>query len=302
MKKLIGVLLALMIAATGFAFAENVAQPAKVAEGYLLISLESADEETRVLIGSGDGTDAFAAFASDDEAYSERFEDFWKTMALLEPALTLEGSIENLSFEPSLDNSLTAVTLNGVVVAQLKGLETFAIVSGEELPAVKEDCEVRIWAASSVTGSICPNCGQVDDGSAAHDEVLSVFCDQKHTKCMGDPVHQCDECGREYVCSKSNSHTECAVCGEAWCHKSEGDHVELECGHRGCEVFGEEEKHALCETCGEYLCDGEDHEHPAEEEGDSETGDAPEEDTDVDSGESDESTDEIPEGDVIIEA
>ena len=306
MKKLIGVMLALMIAVTGFAFAETTAQPVKTSEGYLLVCLEYGDQETLALIGSGDGIDAFNAFASDKVAYAERFEDFWKVMALLEPAVALNGSIENLSFESSLDNSMTMVTLNGVVVAQLEGLDSFAIVSGKELPVVKEGCDVRIWAEASVTGSVCPNCGEVDDGSDKHDDEISKFCDENHTKCMGDPIHHCDDCGRDYACSKSGSHTKCAVCGEPWCNKSEGDHVELECGHRGCEVYGEEDAHAKCEICGEYLCDGENHEHPEEqpdtEEGaGSETEGGSENGSDSETGDSGDEGAELPEGDVTVE-
>ena len=300
MKKFIGMMLALMLAVTGLALAETVAKPVETAEGYLLVRFEYADDESLALIGSGDGTDAFDAFASDDDTYAERFEDFWKTLSLLEPTLELQGSIANLGFESSLDHSLTMVTLNGVVVAQLKGLETFAIVSGEEQPTIDEDCTVRVWAKAGTGDSICPNCGQIHDGSAKHDTLISEFCDEGHTVCMGDPIHHCDECGKDYPCSKSNSHTTCAVCGRPWCDKSEGDHVELECGHRGCEVYGEEDEHAKCETCGGYLCDGEDHEHPDElpDEGDDTNSDVEngtEEDT------STESDAKIPEGEVTIE-
>lgn len=264
MKKLIGVMLALMIAVTGIALAENAAKPVETAEGYLLVSIDGANGETRALIGSGDGEDVFDAFTSIEDTYAERFDAFWKLMSMLQPALSLEGSIENMSFEPSLDNSRTAVTLNGVVVAQLEGLETFAFVSGKELPVVKEGCDVLVWAHGSVAATVCLNCGEPDDGSAKHSKVISAFCDEKHTECMGDPIHHCDECGKDYVCSKSNSHTECTVCGKPWCYKDEGNHAELECGHRGCEIYGAEDEHALCETCGEYLCNGKEHEHPEE--------------------------------------
>jgi len=281
MKKLIGVLLALMIAVTGFAFAEGSARLTEKADGYLLVQIENDAGRTLALIGSGDGKDAFDAFAPEDGGYSERFAGFWKVLSMLRPALSLEGSIENMSFEPALNNTAAVVMLNGVEVAQIDGREVFAIVSGKELPTFRQECKVNIWAEAGVTGSVCPNCGEVDDGSSKHDDVISVFCDEKHTLCMGDPEHHCDVCGKDYVCSKSGSHTECIVCGKAWCDKSEGDHATLECGHRGCEIYGNEDAHALCEICGEYVCSEEHTEHPDTEE-------------DADG--------EIPDGDVVVEA
>ena len=93
--------------------------------------------------------------------------------------------------------------------------------------------------------------------------MISEYCKEGHTLCMGDPEHYCDPdeggCGDYYPCSRSNSHTPCAKCGKLWCYKEHGDHKELACGHRGCEVYGEEEAHAQCAACGGYLCDGQDH-------------------------------------------
>lgn len=278
MKKLIGMILALMVAVTGLAFAETLALSPQPQEGYMLIRFETADQESLALIGAGDGTDAFDAFASDDSTYAERFEDFWKALSMLEPVQTLQATADDLGFESSLDGTLTMVTVNGTVVTRIDGLESFAILSGEGAPSIADGCDVNVWTASSnaatVVGSgsaICPRCGEIDDGSAKHDTLISQFCEDGHTECMGDPVHHCDECGRDYACSRSNSHTTCAKCGKAWCDKSEGDHAELACGHRGCEVYGEEDEHGLCFVCGEYLCNGEEHtvaecgEHHADE-------------------------------------
>lgn len=261
MKKMIGVILTLAVLLSGFALADTAAQPVEVAEHYMLISLQSADGGSLALIGSGDGSDAFAAFSSDAGTYQARFEDFWKKLSLLQPALELKGGAGALAFEPALDGSMTMVTLNGVVIARLQGLETFAILSGSGSPSVDDGCSVRLWTPNggAADEKICPRCGMIDDGSAKHDAVISQFCDEGHTECMGNPLHHCDVCGKDYVCSRSNSHTTCAKCGKAWCDKSEGDHTELPCGHRGCEVYGEAEKHGLCEICGKALCDGKDH-------------------------------------------
>lgn len=266
MKRLFRMILALVVAATGFAFAETLQSSAEPQEGYQLVRFETADGESLALIGAGDGTDAFETFASDDSTYAERFEDLWKALSMLEPVETFETTPEGLGFEPSLDGTLTMVTVDGKVVSRISGLKSFVILSGDGKPTVADGCEVNVWTASSnpatVVGSdtkICSHCGRIDDGSAEHDTLISSFCDEGHTECMGDPVHHCDACGRDYVCSRSNSHTTCAKCGKAWCDKSEGDHAELDCGHRGCEVYGEESAHALCAACGKYLCNGDDH-------------------------------------------
>lgn len=232
----------------------------------MLVRFETADGESLALFGAGDGTDAFEAFASNDSTYSERFEDFWKTLSMLEPVKTFQTAPGSLGFESSLDGTLTMVTVDGQVISRISGLKSFVILSGDGKPTVSDGCDVTVWTASSnqatVVGSnakICPRCGKIDDGSAAHDTLISSFCQQGHTECMGDPVHHCDACGRDYVCSRSNSHTTCAKCGKAWCDKSEGDHAEQDCGHRGCEIYGEESAHALCVACGKYKCDGGNH-------------------------------------------
>jgi len=261
MKKLIGIILALMIAATGFALADTAGTPVETAEGYLLICLKQADQDTLVLAGTGSGADVFDAFGAGTEDYSGQYEALWKALSLLKPSLTLEGSAANLCFEPGLAGKVTTITLNGVAVAQLEGLDTFAILTGTDRPFVRSDCDVRIWTSESTgaSGEICANCGEIDDGSSRHDVEISQFCADNHTLCMGDPIHRCETCGRSYACSTSGSHTPCAVCAKPWCDKSEGDHTALKCGHRGCAVYGNEDAHARCAICGGYLCDGKDH-------------------------------------------
>ena len=81
-----------------------------------------------------------------------------------------------------------------------------------------------------------------------------------HTQCLEPVMHECDECGRAYTCDYANSHVRCDVCGAFWCYKEHGDHTEAPCGHRYCQIYGDEDGHRLCESCGGYLCDGMDHE------------------------------------------
>ena len=221
----------------------------------------------------------------------ERLAAFERLAAALEPAITLDGGEEALAVSSTQQGGL-AFSVGLQTLVELEADEGFAIVTGsfaESAPSVAEGCEVRIWAAdgtrdygaSNTVGSsvnVCPHCGREDDGSAKHHTLISEFCEEGHTQCMGDPEHYCDPedggCGQYYTCSHSNSHTRCIKCGKLWCYKEHGDHKELACGHRGCEVYGEEEKHAQCAACGGYLCDGKDHAlaacgmHHATEEGD----------------------------------
>ena len=271
MKRLFGIVMALVIALSSIALAETVNQPVNPEDRYVLVRFEMDGEESFVLLGAGDGIEAFETFASEDELYAKRFESFWTTVSKMEPNVTVMGEMEEMSFESSLDGEQTVVSINGEAVAELDGLESFAIVSGslEEVKVVADDdCEVRIWTSEAVHGyvdgelqemNVCPNCGEFDDGSAKHHTVISAFCEAGHTQCMGDPIHHCDVCDRDYPCSKSNSHTTCIKCGKAWCYKEHGDHKELACGHRGCEVYGHEDEHAKCPGCDGYLCDGKDH-------------------------------------------
>ena len=260
MKKILGVILAMVVAVTGFAFAEGL--NAETESGYVLVRFRALSGESYALIGSGSGADAFEAFASDEDTYAERYADFWKTLSLLEPAKTLNAAFADLKIGVSEDGKNSVVSLNGETIVGIDGLESFAIVYGsDEMPAVDEACTLNLWTKDSgaAGGTICPNCGRIDDGSDAHDEVISPFCAEEHTECMGNPEHHCDECGRDYVCSKSNSHATCAKCGQPWCDKSNGDHTQPECGHRECEISADEAAHAQCAACEGYLCDGEDH-------------------------------------------
>ena len=101
---------------------------------------------------------------------------------------------------------------------------------------------------------------------------MSKYCNAQpqHMVCQGDAMHYCDPaqggCGRDYLCSKSNAHTNCRMCGLLWCNRSLGSH-ETPCGnasHRPC-VYTLNDKtyvkaeHETCWWCGEYKCNGEKH-------------------------------------------
>lgn len=262
MKKLLAAVLAAMFLFTTAAFAESVAQPQ---DRYLLIRFDGAGAQTYALLGAGDGSQAFATFAPESGAYAARFAGFWAAVSRLEPALVLEGRVTGLSFLYSSSENAVSVYLGATPVARLDGSQAFLIVSGSIAPETifrAAGCDVRVWTPDSAAGTgaiqpdsnLCPRCGQVDDGSARHRTPISEFCALGHPKCMGDPIHHCESCGRDYPCSKSNSHTTCMKCGQPWCYKQHGDHKELACGHRGCQVYGHEAEHALCPVCGAYLC------------------------------------------------
>lgn len=277
MRKTLAFCLVLLLALLGVAHAESAAEEAPLA--VLVARLEADGSYSYALLGEGDGTEAFASLAGEGETYEERFAALWEAVSKLNPALSVEGGEDVLSFSLGFgaDGSIVQASLGAEAAASLEGKIAFAIVTGSFAsanPAVTGECEVYIWdlsgirklsgePAEGVAMGLCPNCGGIDDGSAEHDEVISKFCKEGHTKCMDDPEHYCDPddggCGRTYPCSKSNSHTKCIKCGKLWCYKKHGDHKELACGHRGCEVYGEEEKHAKCPACGGYLCDGKDH-------------------------------------------
>ncbi|NLD58312.1 MAG: hypothetical protein GX647_01460 [Clostridiales bacterium] len=277
MRKTLAFCLVLLLALLGVAHAESAAEEAPLA--VLVARLEADGSYSYALLGEGDGTEAFASLAGEGETYEERFAALWEAVSKLNPALSVEGGEDVLSFSLGFgaDGSIVQASLGAEAAASLEGKIAFAIVIGSFAsanPAVTGECEVYIWdlsgirklsgePAEGVAMGLCPNCGGIDDGSAEHDEVISKFCKEGHTKCMDDPEHYCDPddggCGRTYPCSKSNSHTKCIKCGKLWCYKKHGDHKELACGHRGCEVYGEEEKHAKCPACGGYLCDGKDH-------------------------------------------
>lgn len=254
MKKIMGIVLAMMVMLTGFAYAGDVNG------GCLVISYEGG----YVVIGAGDGQEMFGALASGYDNYEEQFDALWRVLGCIKPIATVEGELTSLKLEKN-ENGDTSVIMNETLVAEVIGHKCFVMTSwaGDKV-SMGEGIIVNLWDAEGMTqstGGLCPNCGEVDDGSEVHDNVISQFCDEGHTACMGDPIHTCEGCGQEYVCSKSNSHTVCAVCGKLWCDKSAGDHKAVECGHRGCEVYGDEEAHAKCGLCEGYLCDGADHIH-----------------------------------------
>lgn len=96
---------------------------------------------------------------------------------------------------------------------------------------------------------------------------VSKYCNAtpQHMTCQGDPRHYCDPaqggCGDEYLCSHSNAHTPCRMCGQMWCDRSLGGH-ETPCGnanHRPCvyRMNGktyDRDDHAWCRYCGGYQC------------------------------------------------
>lgn len=260
MKKLLGMILTLVLAMTCFAVAET----SKQAENrYVLVRLEGETGDYLAVVGSGDGADVFDAFAPESEKFADRYAAFWEIVSKFEPAMTVQGN--ELNFVMTRGNSTLIQSADGETIMEADGLLTFAIVSDERVQVNDGDgLDVHVWTSVAAQSNgaalgVCPNCGKANDGDKRHVTVISAFCEEKHTQCMGDPMHHCDACGRDYVCSKSNSHTICAKCGEHWCYKDKGDHKELACGHRGCEVYGHEKEHEKCAACEGYLCDGKDH-------------------------------------------
>ena len=289
MRKFACLCLALLLAFGGAAMAESVIGGADGPTSILLNWTPSADENRSVLvarleeddsysyalIGAGDGEEALALFGG--YSYAEQFAAFEDFAAMMQPAIVLEGNDAPLSIAVDADG-LATVSAGEQMLAQFTDTPVFMIVTGsfaEGEMTMDENCDVqvldengvRVWsetaAVSGAYANICPNCGEPDDGSSRHHTLISEFCEEGHTLCMGDPEHYCDPadggCGRYYECSHSNSHTRYIKCDNLWCYKEHGDHKELACGHRGCEVYGEEEKHAQCPACGGYLCDGKDH-------------------------------------------
>ena len=273
MKRLIALCLCLCLTlACGAALAQSVVAPG---DRYVLIARQETDGSfSYALVGMGDGADAMELFGGSSATNDQRMEAFESFASILQPAITLEGGVDALDISRGEGGELR-IGVGGETLVELTGDSAFAVVTGSLAPVtVGDGCTVRIWSANgtreygatATTGEsvrVCPNCGRVDDGSSIHDTLISQFCKEGHTKCMGDPEHYCDPadggCGHHYECSHSNSHTRCIKCGKLWCYKAHGDHKELACGHRGCEVYGEESAHAKCAACGGYLCDGKDH-------------------------------------------
>ena len=95
MKKLLAAVLAAMFLFSTAALAETTANPQ---DRFLLICFEDAGTQTYALLGAGDGTQAFNAFAPESGTYETRFAGFWAAVSQLEPALTLDGKATSLAF------------------------------------------------------------------------------------------------------------------------------------------------------------------------------------------------------------
>ena len=109
-------------------------------------------------------------------------------------------------------------------------------------------------------------------GGRHYAKPISEYCNAypQHVPCEGNPEHYCDPnyggCGQTYVCSRSNNHTACRMCGLLWCDRSLGGH-ETPCknaNHRPC-VYTMKGKtyvraeHETCGYCGEPRCSAEKH-------------------------------------------
>lgn len=293
MKKLIAILMTLMVMLTGAAYADMTFEavtleepPVNASDRMFLIEFVEPDSSlSYALVGTGSGADAFESFGIDMDDYEEGYKRIWQFLTMMEPAVTVVGS-PNLSFSPDAKALYTEISMNGEIVAQAAGLNVFAVISegaANLVPEIDDKCSVTIWNSEGIVtypmhagnGNLCPNCGRFDDGSDEHDTVINRYCEEGHTECMGNPEHHCEDCGHDYECSKSGSHTDCAECKQPWCYKEKGDHKELDCGHRGCQVFGKEADHAKCAGCSGYLCDGKDHNHVPAPETETEFGGAP---------------------------
>ena len=109
-------------------------------------------------------------------------------------------------------------------------------------------------------------------GGYHYNKVVSKYCNAspQHMVCEGNPEHFCDPayggCGNTYLCSRSNAHTACRMCGLLWCDYSLGGH-ETPCGnasHRPCVYTMKGKKyvkaeHDICGYCGDFVCNGEKH-------------------------------------------
>ena len=101
---------------------------------------------------------------------------------------------------------------------------------------------------------------------------VSKYCNAvpQHMICQGDAEHYCDPnqggCGDTYMCSRSNAHTACRMCGLLWCDRTLGSH-ETPCNnasHRPCyyRLIGKKyvkAEHQYCYWCGEAKCNGKEH-------------------------------------------
>ena len=169
MKKLLAAVLAAMFLFSTAALAETTANPQ---DRFLLICFEDAGTQTYALLGAGDGTQAFNAFAPESGTYETRFAGFWAAVSQLEPALTLDGKATSLAFLLGGNGNGLLVSLGGTIIAELNGTQAFLIASDSIAPEAisrAAGCDLRVWTPDGVSGAetdaasnLCPRCGQVD--------------------------------------------------------------------------------------------------------------------------------------------
>ena len=157
---------------------------------FLLICFEDAGTQTYALLGAGDGTQAFNAFAPESGTYETRFAGFWAAVSQLEPALTLDGKATSLAFLLGGNGNGLLVSLGGTIIAELNGTQAFLIASdsiASEAVSRAAGCDLRVWTPEGVSGAetnaasnLCPRCGQVDDGSAKHQGLPLFQIQQPH--------------------------------------------------------------------------------------------------------------------------
>ena len=101
-------------------------------------------------------------------------------------------------------------------------------------------------------------------GTRHYDKPISEYCnaEPQHKPCEGDPEHFCDPeqggCGETYLCSRSNEHTTCVMCGLLWCDETLGSH-DAPCGnknHRPCYYTLQGKTWIASEHPRCHLCDG----------------------------------------------
>ncbi len=154
----------------------------------LVARLEEDDSYSYALIGAGDGEEALALFGG--YSYAEQFAAFEDFAAMMQPAIVLEGNDAPLSIAVDADG-LATVSAGEQMLAQFTDTPVFMIVTGsfaEGEMTMDENCDVqvldengvRVWsetaAVSGAYANICPNCGEINDGSSAaydaHQRVL----------------------------------------------------------------------------------------------------------------------------------
>ena len=228
MKKLLCICLVLLLALGGAALSEAViggadgptsilvgSQPLAPGERYVLIAREEENGAySYALVGAGDGAEAMTLLGGATGTNAQRIAAFERVAAALQPAVTLAAGDDPLAISATQSGGI-AFSVGLQTLVELEGGEAFAIVTGsfaENAPSVADGCDVYIWDRSGThaygesstvgeTVSVCPHCGRPDDGSARHRRLISDYCEEGHTQCMGDPDHYCDPadggCGPE---------------------------------------------------------------------------------------------------------